>query len=122
MARLRATSVEGRLAVHFDWGQYALWHLAPRLKVSWDGRRETLYSAEVQEIQKAVASGLPAGDRWLSEVTPEYVWLPASSVTRQKWLDAHGYRIDHHDAVSFIAVRADLPRLPVAIPGSRCFP
>jgi hypothetical protein len=122
MARLRATSGEGRIAVHFNWGQYALWHLAPRLRISWDGRRETLYSAQVQETQRAVLSGLPAGDRWLSEVKPEYVWLPASSVTRREWLLAHGYRVDHHDSVSFIAVRADLPPLPLAEPAGRCFP
>ena len=41
------SGIEGRLAVFFDWGEYALWHLSPRLKVSVDGRRETVYSSAV---------------------------------------------------------------------------
>jgi hypothetical protein len=41
---IKDSGVEGRLAVFFDWGEYALWHLSPRLKVSVDGRRETVYS------------------------------------------------------------------------------
>jgi hypothetical protein len=44
VAYLRAAGVEGNLAVGFDWGEYAIWHLAPHLKVSIDGRRETVYS------------------------------------------------------------------------------
>jgi hypothetical protein len=44
---INESGVEGRLAVFFDWGEYALWHLSPRIKVSVDGRRETVYSAAV---------------------------------------------------------------------------
>ena len=44
---IKESGVEGRLAVAFDWGEYALWHLSPRLKVSVDGRRETVYSTAV---------------------------------------------------------------------------
>jgi hypothetical protein len=122
MARLRATAGPGRIAVYFDWGQYALWHLGPRLKVSWDGRRETLYSQQTQDVQSAVVFGLPAGDRWLLEVKPEYVWLPARLDRRREWLLAHGYRIDHRSATSYIAVRDDLPPLPAAVSPDRCFP
>jgi hypothetical protein len=120
VARLHATTAPGRVAVWFNWGQYALWHLAPRLKVSWDGRRETLYTEEAQAVQKAVAGGLPAGDQWLSTVRPEYVWLPASFSKRRAWLLANGYRLDHDTADSFIAVRSDLPALPHAAPFPEC--
>jgi hypothetical protein len=113
-ARLAATQGEGRLVVWFNWGQYALWHLAPRLKVSVDGRRETLYSAATLETQNAVAKGYPAGDRWLLDVKPEYVWLPAAATARRSWLAANGYRLDHDTDKSYIAVRSDLPLLPQA--------
>jgi hypothetical protein len=120
LARLKATSGEGRLVVWFTWGQYALWHVSPRLKVSWDGRRETLYSEAAQEIQKAVAFGLPRGDEWLARERPEYVWLPSMFTTRREWLVANGYRLDHHSNVSFIAVRGDLPALPEAAALTAC--
>jgi hypothetical protein len=41
---LKRAGVDGRLAVLFDWGSYAIWHLSPRVHVSIDGRREAVYS------------------------------------------------------------------------------
>jgi hypothetical protein len=43
---VKASGVRGNLALLFDWGEYAIWHLAPGVKVSIDGRRETIYSDE----------------------------------------------------------------------------
>jgi hypothetical protein len=120
VARLHATQGTGRLVVWFDWGEYAIWHLSPRLKVSWDGRRETIYSEAAQETQKAVAAGRPRGDEWLAANQPEYVWLPAKHTKRRDWLVANGYRLDHETDTSFIAVRADLPTLPEAATFPSC--
>ena len=119
-ARLAATPGEGRLVVWFNWGQYALWHLAPRLKVSVDGRRETLYSEATLATQNAVAWGRPEGDHWLLKVKPEYVWLPAAFTVRRSWLTANGYRLDHDTDESYIAVRNDLPILPQAEALGQC--
>ena len=44
VALLKQSNAAGNLAVHFDWGEYVLWHLGPRIKVSIDARRETVYS------------------------------------------------------------------------------
>ena len=46
VAFLRASGIRGNMAVPFDWGEYVLWHLGPGVKVSIDGRRETVYSDE----------------------------------------------------------------------------
>jgi len=48
VALLKQSGVSGNLAVHFTWGEYAIWHLSPRIKVSVDGRRETVYSDEIR--------------------------------------------------------------------------
>jgi hypothetical protein len=40
---MRRAGVEANLAVDFDWGEYVIWHLGPNVKVSLDGRRETVY-------------------------------------------------------------------------------
>ena len=42
---IRQSGVTANLAVDFDWGEYALYHLSPAIKVSVDGRRETAYDA-----------------------------------------------------------------------------
>src|SRR6185503_18032152 len=62
---IKDSGVEGRLAVFFDWGEYALWHLSPRLKVSVDGRRETVYSDAVYTENADFVYGIGNWDRLL---------------------------------------------------------
>jgi hypothetical protein len=113
----------GRIVTFFDWGEYVLWHFGPTLKISIDGRRETLYSMAVLHEQYAILEGRPQGFRALERIRPEYVWLPARSSTTAQWLRTNGYREDVRTDMSFIAVRSDLPRLRhVAIESSGCFP
>jgi hypothetical protein len=114
----------GRIVTWFDWGEYALWHLGPRLKVSMDGRRETLYSPRILAIHYSIYDGTEKGSAWLADQRPEYVWLKTSQGVRRDWLAAHGYRIDWQSNLSWIAVRADLPRLsgPPTMASSGCFP
>jgi hypothetical protein len=58
VALLKQSNVGGNMAVHFDWGEYVLWHLGPRIKVSIDGRRETVYSRGPYAENLLFTSGL----------------------------------------------------------------
>lgn len=124
-ARFLDSANSGRLVTFFDWGHYALWHWAPRLRVSMDGRRETVFSDARLAQHDAIVSGRAEGLAALEEWRPEYVWLPAGSATTKRWLAAHDYRIEHETSRSFVAARGDLPRL-TASPDERdkraCFP
>jgi hypothetical protein len=121
---LKASAAHGRLITWFNWGEYAIWHLSPNLKVSTDGRRETVYSMRTLEEQYHIAFGRREGFQVLERLKPEYVWLSYEfSRPTAEWLRQHGYRIDIDTPLSFVAVRADLPRVnatPV-IP-TMCFP
>jgi hypothetical protein len=119
---LRGT--RGRLVTYFDWGEYALWHFGPALKVSIDGRRETVYTEATVAEQQAIAEGKPLGLAALERISPEYVWLPSAAMETAKWLTANGYRMEVQTPRSFIAVRQDLPPLSgrVADTASTCFP
>jgi hypothetical protein len=121
---LKTSGAQGRLITWFNWGEYAIWHLSPNLKVSTDGRRETVYSMRTLQEQYQIAFGRPEGFQVLERLKPEYVWLSYEfSRPTAEWLRQHGYRIDIDTPLSFVAVRADLPRVnatPV-IP-TMCFP
>jgi hypothetical protein len=116
----------GRLVVFFDWGEYALWHWGPALRVSMDGRRETVYSDRRLDEHGAILAGSPAGTAALESWRAEYAWLPATSTRTREWLATHGYRIEVVTSKSFVAVRDDLPALaaPESQPAGprRCFP
>jgi hypothetical protein len=101
---------EGRLVTFFDWGQYAIWHFGPALRVSIDGRRETVYSERRIAEHDEILSGTVAGFATLAAWNAEYVWLPATSRATRFWLESHGYRIDVDTTSSFLAVRADVPK------------
>lgn len=64
---LEASGARGNMAVHFDWGEYAIWHLAPEIMVSWDGRRETVFGEEAYATNLAFFFGVGEWDRLLTE-------------------------------------------------------
>lgn len=115
---------DGRLVTFFDWGEYALWHFGPRLRVSMDGRRETVYSEARLVEHDAILAGKPEGLAVLAAWRAEYVWLPSAATVTRRWLVANGYRVDAESPRSFVAVRDDLPvlRAKASQPSADCFP
>ncbi len=123
--RALGSAGSGRLVTYFDWGEYALWHLSPRLLVSMDGRRETVYSASRLAEHDDLVFGRQAGLAVLRDWQAEYVWLPAWSTLTRDWLLGNGYRIELVSDRSFVAVRGDLPPLDrpdTSAASPRCFP
>ena len=119
-----ATSIEDVIqGTHFNWGEYAIWHLGPTLKVSLDGRRETVYSDSQLDRQFGIINGTEAGITELARMRPEYVWLPLASDKTARWLIENGYREDIRTERSYVASRSDLtPLTPWRGTPSGCFP
>ncbi len=67
VALLKQSGVSGNLATEFDWGEYIIWHLGPSIKVSIDGRRETIYSQDVYRQNIQFMFGVAAWDAVLTE-------------------------------------------------------
>jgi hypothetical protein len=116
----------GRLVTFFNWGEYALWHFGPRLRVSMDGRRETVYTDTRLLEHDAIVRGTDLAFPTLAGWNAEYVWLPTRSSATRAWLLANGYRLEKETPRSFVAVRKDLPVLTGATEhspqGPTCFP
>ena len=114
---------QGRLWTTFDWGQFAIWHFGPALKVSIDGRRETVYSDATVEWNRAAEEGRPDAIARMLGREPEYVWLPESRQAARLALLEGGYRLDVQGPSSFILTRKDLPPLDAGRRNlSACFP
>ena len=123
-AALREASPSGRLVTSFAWGQYAIWHFGPALRVSFDGRLETLYSDATDLRQVSIERGDPEGVDFLAQLRPEYIWLGPASAGIRDWLRQQpDYRLDLETPDSFLGVRADLPRVgPATEVPPPCFP
>jgi hypothetical protein len=63
---LARSGVAANLAVDFDWGEYVIWQVGPRVKVSVDGRRETVYSDAAYDENVQFTNGAGEWDRLLT--------------------------------------------------------
>ncbi len=91
---LRTGGGRGNLAVPLDWGGYVLWHLAPQVKPSLDGRFATVYPASVVEDNFAFFRGEAEWRRLIELYPTEAVLLPAGVVhplqREAGWLRVYG--------------------------------
>lgn len=90
-AYARGQKLHGDVLTWFDWGEYLIWHFGPELKVSIDGRRETVYSAELVDGHMRFYSGTDDQWRYPDTLKADYVWIPKQlPVVRE--LRLHGWR------------------------------
>ena len=73
---LKNASDGNRLLVWFDWGEYAIWHLSPAMRVLIDGRRETVYSAAMQNRHLQFFFDVPGASDLPRQIGADYVWIP----------------------------------------------
>jgi hypothetical protein len=105
----RAAELRGNLALPLDWGGYALWHGAPALKVSLDGRFATVYPPAVVEDNFAFfrADGDPAAARLLDAYPTTLALVPRGIPTpldgRRDW------RLLYSDEVAALYAREGAP-------------
>ena len=104
---LKAQSAGNRLLVWFDWGQYAIWHLAPSMKVSIDGRRETVYSADLQTRHLRFFFDAPGGADLATAIAADYVWIPAA-LPAARQLTSRGWTRVYEGEQSVIFARPGL--------------
>jgi hypothetical protein len=116
----RQNQLSGKLLSYFDYGEYAIWHLSPALKVSYDGRRETVYSADVQNRHLRFYAGTDAD--YATKAGANYVWLPNDQPVAAQ-LPHLGWRVIFRGARSTFFARWPGQFASVAaLSGPRCFP
>jgi hypothetical protein len=117
---LRNNGLHGKLLTWFDYGEYAIWHLAPQLRASYDGRRETVYSERVMGAHHRFYDGLNSA--YPDEIGADYVWLP-NQLPVVKLLPGRGWVPIFKGPRSIIFAREPGAFRAVApVSGPRCFP
>ena len=124
---MRERQMSGRIVTYFDWGEYAIWNMPADLKVSMDGRRETVYSDRTIGGHLQLYRGTERGIAYLDGLHADYVWLPRQ-LPVVKTLQQRGWRaiFDGHISVLLAASNSvdSATSVPVTAraPAPRCFP
>ncbi|MFC2054877.1 hypothetical protein ACFLV7_11380 [Chloroflexota bacterium] len=92
---LQQSGVSGNLAVHFEWGDYAIWHLTPSVKVSLDTRREMAYSDDLYKVNVRYILGIGEWASLLEDYSTDMALVKSASANdnlmkqRQDWVRIH---------------------------------
>jgi len=123
-AFLRAAAPGGRVLTWFNWGEYAIWQLAPvGVTVSIDGRRETVYSADVLRGHWEFYNGTVEGLEYPDRIRADYIWLPldlpvVDALPERGWFTV----FKSSRSVVYSRLRPDSSRGGVELPEPRAFP
>ncbi len=113
-----------RILTWFDWGEYALWHLSPAgVRVSMDGRRETVYSSRVVSDHFGFYEGVPELVDYPDRINADLVWLPSHTPVVEP-LIRHGWVkvLDTGRSVVLSRDGVSIPRTDTADADMRLFP
>jgi hypothetical protein len=79
VAYIKERGLSGKLLIHFNWGEYALWSLYPQCRVALDGRFETVYPEEVAREYFDFFYGRAAWRQFLEHYSPEMILMDLKS-------------------------------------------
>jgi hypothetical protein len=114
--------LSGRMLTWFDWGEYAIWHFSPQIRVSLDGRRETVYSDAFVAAHLQLYFEPDSQQALLRRLAPDYAWLPVG-VPLVTTLERLGWYREYSGPISVVLARRRGHAAPVAAATSRaCFP
>ncbi len=108
---LKQSGVAGNLAVDFTWGQYVIWHLGPRVQVSMDGRRETVYPDEIYRQNLEFMFGVGDWDVLLTEHPTELVLANKGFAAYNLVSLSPGWDLVFEDSISALFVPRGSPLL-----------
>jgi hypothetical protein len=118
--------LHGNMFTWFNYGEYAIWHFWPAIRVSIDGRRETVFTEELRAAHRRIYDNAPEALDDISRLNPDYVWLPVDLPVIKR-LEAAGWvllfrgrrsTILGHSGATMVAAAA----APIPISQSRAFP
>ena len=113
---LSRTGARGNMATFFDWGEYVIWHLAPDIRVSMDGRRETVYPDSIYQEYLRFQSGTEGWRDLLERPETDLVLFSKDWPTYQLLLLDPEWSEVYDDSIAGVFVRAH--RKPAADMGA----
>lgn len=105
-------NLSGNLLTDYGWGQYAIWHLHPRIRVGFDGRYRTVYPSDVEQKFldfQALASDSTAVTPMLDDFETDIVLLPANRGPQAYMAQRPDWHLVYRDRQASVYVRDTAP-------------
>lgn len=102
---VRLNELHGNLATPFNWGEYALWKLYPQVKVSFDGRYETVYTPSTTTDNLNFMASQGDWRRLLREYPTDMVLVDRRSAAVQAMANEPGWMAVYADPISALFLR-----------------
>jgi hypothetical protein len=121
---IKSHGLQGRMLTWFNYGEYAIWHLWPAIRVSNDGRRETVYSEAVRREHTIIYAGKDGAVEALAKLNPDHAWLPVDSPMIAR-LEAAGWATVFRGDRSVVLTRQAVGTIvssPAPVTAPRSFP
>jgi hypothetical protein len=109
VAFMRSHQLSGNVLARFEWGQYAIFHLAPASKIFVDGRVDLVYPPQVIDEYLDFFAGRQRGDRLLDSYPHDYVLMPTGSPADATLSARTDWRPIYRDPVAVLFARANSP-------------
>ena len=106
---LKRSNVSGNLVTEFDWGQYIIWHLGPQIKVSIDGRRETVYTETAYKQAISFMFGTGEWDAILEQYNTDIALVKMNSSAYNLLKLSPGWIIVFEDSKSVLFLNEKSP-------------
>jgi hypothetical protein len=114
LAFMRAHDLHGNMLGEFGWGEYLIWHVAPRDKVFIDGRYDTVYSFKVIGDYLEFYFDEPGAGAVLDSYPHDFVLIGTNAPARRLMERRPDWKLLYRDADALLYAPASSPaaRLP----------
>ena len=109
VAVLKTAGVQGNMATEFNWGEYAIWHLGPGIKVSVDGRRETVYAEAIYRENLDFMRGEGQWDRLVDRPETDVALVDRERPVYNLMREKAGWVLAYEDKAAAIFLRSGSP-------------
>lgn len=114
VAFMKARGLGGNLLCDFNWGEYLIFHVAPRSRVFIDSRYDLVYPPNVIRDYAEFYFGLPGANRVIDSYPHDLVLIPPDSSAWRVMTARRDWRLIYRDRDAGLFARADSPaaRMP----------
>jgi len=108
---IRANDLKGNMITTFNWGEFIIYQLYPEVKVSFDGRYETVYPDEIVKANMRFINAQSGWQEVLESFNPAFVLTSRYDPVTKNMVQESGWPLVFTDKESFLFLNPNYKRL-----------